>query len=197
MPKIDDIAFEEKRAHILSAARMVFAEKSYQIATIKDILQVAGISNGALFVYFRSKREILLCIIDENLTLFRQRIDHIIEESHLHDRETVLVHLLEMVRQISLSPGRAMSLHVWSAAMVDPVIKGHLDLHFTSIVKSLTALVDQFKLRGQLGAATSTARVAQALFAFFIPGYILQLLMFPTMEPKAYLLAHRGLWQGK
>lgn len=196
MPKIDDIAFEEKRAHIVTAARMVFADKGYQAATIKDILLKAGISNGALFVYFPSKRDILLHIIDENLGLFHARIEDIINESHRYEREDVLIMLLELVRQISLSPGRAMSLHAWSAGMVDPIIKKRLDLHFARILKSLTSLIDQFKDRGQLAKSTSAARVAQALFAFFLPGYILQLLMFPTMEPQAYLMAHRGLWQG-
>jgi AcrR family transcriptional regulator len=49
MPKINQLLIDEKRKFIIDVARLVFAEKGYQGATIKDILNAAGISNGALF----------------------------------------------------------------------------------------------------------------------------------------------------
>ena len=56
MPKLTEIVFLEKRQHILMCARQVFAQRGYEAATIKDLLTACGISNGALFVYFKSKR---------------------------------------------------------------------------------------------------------------------------------------------
>jgi len=62
MPKIKRDLFDEKRNFIIDAAHLVFSERGYDGATIKDVLSAAGISNGALFIYFKSKREILLAV---------------------------------------------------------------------------------------------------------------------------------------
>ena len=82
MPKLKEAVFLEKRQHILMCARQVFAINGYESTTIKDILIASGISNGGLFVYFKSKRDILLAIIDETLGLFCNRIDEIADLSH-------------------------------------------------------------------------------------------------------------------
>jgi AcrR family transcriptional regulator len=194
MPKLKEAVFLEKRQHILMCARQVFAQRGYEAATIKDILIASGISNGALFVYFKNKRDILLAIIDENLGLFCNRIDEIADSSHEIEREEAFVLLLEMVRQISLGAGRAMSLHVWSASMVDDVIKSHMQLHFQGILLAITRLLANLQKEGKLSKSVNVNKSAHALFALYIPGYIVQLLFISAMEPRAYMDAHRDLW---
>jgi hypothetical protein len=102
--------------------------------------------------------------------------------------------LLELVRQISLGPGRAMSLHAWSAAMVDPLVKECVDKHFNALIQSFSVLARRLHAHGQLGPETNPTRAAHAMFSLVIPGYILQLLMFSSMEPRTYLNAHRSVW---
>ena len=145
MPKLKEVIFLEKRQHILMCARQVFASQGYEATKIQHILKAAGISNGALFVYFQSKKDLLLTIIDENLGMFYQRIDEIADLSHELERDETLVMLLDLVRQISLGAGRAMSLHVWSAATVDDEIKSHLQMHFKKILRSITKLLSSLK----------------------------------------------------
>jgi len=194
MPKLKEAIFLEKRQHILMCARQVFASQGYEATKIQHILKAAGISNGALFVYFKSKRDILLAIIDENLGTFCQRIDEIADLSHELEREETLVMLLDLVRQISLGAGRAMSLHVWSASMVDEVIKSHMEMHYKKILRSITKLLSSLKKEGKLAESVNVNKAAYGLFALFIPGYIVQLLFISAMEPRAYLHAHRDLW---
>lgn len=194
MPKIKRDLFDEKRNFIIDAAHLVFSERGYDGATIKDVLSAAGISNGALFIYFKSKREILLAVMEQKLNVFNARMDGIVDESKEYDREEVLLLLLEMVRQTLLGPSRAMILHVWSAAMVDPVIRASLDKHFEVTIKSLSKLARKMRDSGQMGPAIHPDRVAHALFSLCISGYVIQLLMFPVMEPRTYLHSHRNLW---
>jgi len=194
MPKLKEAVFLEKRQHILMCARQVFAQRGYEAATIKDILIASGISNGALFVYFKSKSDILLAIIDENLGLFCNRIDEIADSSHEMKREEAYVMLLDMVRQISLGAGRAMSLHVWSASMADNVIKSHLQMHYQRILRAITRLLANLQKEGKLAKSVKVHKAAHGLFAFFIPGYIVELLFISVMEPRAYMDAHKDLW---
>ena len=87
-----------------------------------------------------------------------------------------------------------MSLHVWSAAMVDEVIKEHLQKHYGRILRSITRLLSKLLKEGTLSKSANVNKSANGLFALFIPGYIVQLLFVSTMEPRAYLEAHRDLW---
>ncbi len=55
----------ERRAQILRAARSVFVEKGYLAARVQDIAKRAGLSKGAVYFYFSSKRELFLALVAE------------------------------------------------------------------------------------------------------------------------------------
>lgn len=54
----------EKRERILNAAMKVFAEKGYKNTSTDEIVKEAGISKGALFHYFNSKKELFIYLYD-------------------------------------------------------------------------------------------------------------------------------------
>jgi AcrR family transcriptional regulator len=49
-----------RRAQLLDAAAHVFSHKGYEKATTKEIAEVADVSEGTLFNYFATKRELLI-----------------------------------------------------------------------------------------------------------------------------------------
>jgi AcrR family transcriptional regulator len=53
-----------REAQILDAAAAVFAEKGFSRATTKEIADVANVSEGTIYNYFGSKRDLLLGIAD-------------------------------------------------------------------------------------------------------------------------------------
>jgi AcrR family transcriptional regulator len=55
----------EKRERILAAARTVFEECGYGRAQVDDIAARAGIATGALYLSFRSKRQLLVELMNE------------------------------------------------------------------------------------------------------------------------------------
>ena len=60
---------DKKRLAILNAAADVFAREGYHHASISDICKNAGISNGALYKYFKNKEDLFLCLIDYGIEL--------------------------------------------------------------------------------------------------------------------------------
>jgi len=62
---------EEKRAanrrRLLDAAREVFGLRGYHDATIEEIADVSGLSNGAVYYNFKSKDELFFAIFDEHI----------------------------------------------------------------------------------------------------------------------------------
>lgn len=54
----------ERRETILEAAARVFARKGFDKATTREIAQEAGVSEGTIYNYFTSKRELLTALAD-------------------------------------------------------------------------------------------------------------------------------------
>jgi AcrR family transcriptional regulator len=69
----------ERRAAILDAALMVFAERSYAGATTAQIARQAGVSEPILYRHFASKRDLYIACLDEAWQRIRSRIEAEIE----------------------------------------------------------------------------------------------------------------------
>lgn len=55
----------ERKSQILRAARAVFIEQGYLAARMEDVAKRAGLSKGAVYFYFPSKRDLLMAIVGE------------------------------------------------------------------------------------------------------------------------------------
>lgn len=64
MPKISAEAMKDRERALVAAAREVFASKGYEGATTSDIARAAGVSEGLVYRYFLSKRELLQAVLD-------------------------------------------------------------------------------------------------------------------------------------
>lgn len=56
----------DKRAAIMRAATAVFAANGYSNSKVADIARVAGVADGTVYLYFKSKEEILRSIFNRN-----------------------------------------------------------------------------------------------------------------------------------
>jgi AcrR family transcriptional regulator len=56
-----------RRRKLLDAAQRLFAEKGYDATSIDDITSRAGTASGSFYVYFRSKRQLLIVLMHELL----------------------------------------------------------------------------------------------------------------------------------
>ncbi len=97
--KITDLP-SDRRTQILQAALTVFLQKGYLEATIQDIAQEAGISSAAIYLYFDSKEDLFLSLI-ENLS-FQDVLEEI--NSVLEHKEEIE---LEDVRQALIKAAEA------------------------------------------------------------------------------------------
>jgi AcrR family transcriptional regulator len=64
-----------RRNQILDAATHVFAAKGFHGATIRQIAQQAGIADGTIYIYFKTKTDLLLGILNRLNESDRRRAD--------------------------------------------------------------------------------------------------------------------------
>lgn len=60
-------AVADKREAILRAATRVFARNGYFNSKVADIAREAGVADGTVYLYFKSKEEILHSVFDRNM----------------------------------------------------------------------------------------------------------------------------------
>src|SRR6476469_11262783 len=60
----------DKREAILRSAVKVFAQKGFFNSKVSDIAGEAGIADGTVYLYFKSKDEILHSIFDQAMAVF-------------------------------------------------------------------------------------------------------------------------------
>jgi TetR/AcrR family fatty acid metabolism transcriptional regulator len=107
------LAISDKHEAILRAATTVFARNGYFNSKVADIARAAGVADGTVYLYFKSKEEILHCIFDrsvgEALEAARKRVERITDAreklrqiAHLHlerlgaDRDLAVVFQVEL-----------------------------------------------------------------------------------------------------
>lgn len=72
---------EEKRKKIIEAGKDEFSSVSLDEASIKNIAEKAGIARGSFYQYFKSKKDLLFFILEENRETKEKKLNRIIKES--------------------------------------------------------------------------------------------------------------------
>ena len=76
MPKVSEEHLEARRAQILEGARRAFATYGYDGATVARLEEETGLSRGAIFHYYRGKKELFIALA---VDLSRRYVDLIVE----------------------------------------------------------------------------------------------------------------------
>jgi AcrR family transcriptional regulator len=74
MPKLKPAIQQARREHILDAAEQCFARAGFHRTTVQDICKQAGVSPGALYVYFDSKEALIAGICERDRADFAERL---------------------------------------------------------------------------------------------------------------------------
>jgi len=71
----------EKYNLILDAAVKVFAAHGFHKAQVSKIAKEAGVADGTIYLYFKNKEDILIC-------LFKEKLGELVEKFHLSIEQT-------------------------------------------------------------------------------------------------------------
>ncbi|ATP41923.1 hypothetical protein CSE16_18895 [Solibacillus sp. R5-41] len=80
-PKVTKQYKENRKFEILKAAETVFCQKGFEPTTMKDVVEVSGMSRGGVYQYFSSTEEMLKCILNERDEQFEKKIHNLIQSN--------------------------------------------------------------------------------------------------------------------
>ncbi len=70
----DQSLVQARQAQIVEAARRVFREKGFHPATVREIGDAAGMTQGTLYNYARSKGDLLFLVLDELVREYQEAV---------------------------------------------------------------------------------------------------------------------------
>jgi AcrR family transcriptional regulator len=152
----------ERPAEILEAAATVFAQQGYDRATTREIAALAGVSEGTLYRYFDSKRDILLAVIDQTGESWMHDLDDI--EPGTFDE--VLTQM--MAQRMHAANRHPLTILTLQQAMLDPEVGRHFDVR---IAEAQDHIMERFRQLVEAGALRPIAPfVAEEAFGSIIMG---------------------------
>ena len=169
VPKVSAQYRDERRAHILAAARRCFVRDGFHQTSIQDLLHEAGMSSGAVYRYFDSKDAMIVAIAEENL----DQIVAIVRESVAHgaDPGAALAAALEFASSRHADDGfAAIALVGWSEALRNPALAARLRESFD---QAGAALAETARASSPPDTELAPDVLAKTLLCV-LPGYLLQ-----------------------
>ena len=96
---IPDFGLPEKEEKILKSAIRIFSEKGFSASTTSEIAKDAGVAEGTIFRYFKTKKDILRGILIQGINLVSGKIimdgvEKILNEPGQKDLRTILKELI-------------------------------------------------------------------------------------------------------
>jgi TetR/AcrR family fatty acid metabolism transcriptional regulator len=71
----------DKRDRILRAAVKVFARKGFYASRVSEIARAAGVADGTIYLYFKSKDELLTSLFEDRMVRLLERMRRAAEDS--------------------------------------------------------------------------------------------------------------------
>lgn len=144
MPKVVPEYKEEAKERIIQAALQAYSEKGYHETTMNDVARRLGVSKGALYLYFKSKDELLTVIIERWNRTMRNTLVSSFEGK---DLDKSLKALFDHVAEDPINR-MGLSFELISEASRNPSIRKVLSEAYEKNLKTLTEFLHKHDKRG-------------------------------------------------
>ncbi len=152
----------DKRDRILDAAVSVFAKTGFHATKVSDIARVAGVADGTIYLYFRSKEELLV-------SLFEDRVERLLRymERELAKQETARQKFRRIVElQLGILQDERELAEVVTIILREStkLIKEFAAPKFMEYLDAIAKVVAEGQARGEFRSDVSPHLVARATF---------------------------------
>ena len=193
MPKITEAKRESRRQQILDAALTCFSRDGFHATTTADIVRESGLSQGALYLYFATKDDIVVALADD-----RHQGEVFLNALAKSEQDPIagLMLLVELYGKTLGDPRRAdmrrVGIQGWAEALRSPRILGSVVEGFSTVRAAIVELIARGQRTGQIRPEVEPDAAARAMIAVF-QGLVLQLAWGEDVDLSACGTLIRGM----
>lgn len=152
----------DKRERILAAAVKVFAKNGFHGTRVSDVAKAAGVADGTIYLYFRSKEELLVSLFEDRVN---KLLSYMKEElPKLPDAPSRLRRIIEL--QLGLLEGERDLAEVVTVILRQStkLIREYAAPKFGSYLDTIARVVSEGQAAGDFRSDVSPHLVARATF---------------------------------
>jgi TetR/AcrR family transcriptional regulator, fatty acid metabolism regulator protein len=152
----------DKRERILDAAVRVFAKKGFHATRVSEVAKAAGVADGTIYLYFKSKDELLV-------SLFEDRVEHLLAfmQTELPATAGASAKLRRIIElQLGLLEGERDLAEVVTVILRQStkLMKEYAAPKFTAYLDAIARVVADGQATGELRGDVSPHLAARAIF---------------------------------
>jgi TetR/AcrR family transcriptional regulator, transcriptional repressor of aconitase len=196
MPKISEEKRQARRDQILDASWRCFSKKGIHSTSMDDIVREANLSFGAVYLYYKSKEELILAAFASAFQAMRQILSPIL----LADDPLPPPDFVREIAKVITSHAHRDGLNFgvaflmgWSEAQSNPKLKEIIVAGQLAYREAAAVAIRKWQKRGDLAAKGNPENVAKVLLSFFL-GFIVQSAMLGAIEPDVAVKGFEGLF---
>jgi AcrR family transcriptional regulator len=151
MPRISDVARQERKQQLIEAAWRCAGRMGYSQLTVDDVCAEAEVSKGAFYGYFSSKQDLLIALLEEDAVELDGLLDNL-SQRNLSNVDRLRSFAREMCERGSDQARVQVRSDLWAAILTEPLIRERM----VSAVGRRRAV-----LRGWIEVAVSEGEIAE------------------------------------
>ena len=151
-----------KRERILEAAIKIFAEKGFFGAKVAEIAREAGVADGTIYLYFKSKDDLLICLFEDRMERINAALrEHLAKES---TAEAKLRRFIEMHLRLVEEHRELVEVLTIELRQSAKFMREYRNPRFAEFLKLLAAIIEEGQRTGELRPHISPTLAARAIF---------------------------------
>lgn len=192
MPRVSQEHRDARRQQILDAARRCFIRNGFHATTMQDVFRESGLSAGAVYGYFKSKKELIAAIAAVNLGVAGDVFDDLDETDPPPLGELIGTFTHRLWERNGETDLAKLVGQVWAEAIRSPEIAEIFQQKLHIALNPLSRAVRIYQDAGRLSAEIDPEVLASTVAAF-IQGFMLQLAMRDDVDVADFETGIRAL----
>ena len=153
---------EDKRRRIIDAAVEVFAEKGFFGAKVSEVAEAAGVADGTIYLYFKSKDEILISLFEEKMDEIIRGLTELL--AALDDPETKMRRYIRAHLQLVAEQPHLMQVLTVELRQSARFIKEYWPQGFKKYLSIIGAILEEGQAKGVFRKDLDPVVFRRALF---------------------------------
>jgi TetR/AcrR family fatty acid metabolism transcriptional regulator len=152
----------DKRERILAAAERVFARRGFFAARVSEIAKDAGVADGTIYLYFKSKDDLLISVFETRMSQVNEALRTAIA-AHTAPIEQLRAFIRVYLRLVHDEPAAAEVLTI-ELRQSSKFMKEYENPQFADFLRMLGGIIATGQQRGELEASIPSHVAARMIF---------------------------------
>jgi TetR/AcrR family transcriptional regulator, fatty acid metabolism regulator protein len=151
----------DKRERILASAMRVFARKGFFGAKVADIAADAGIADGTIYLYFKSKDDLLISFFESQMERFKDAFEDALGAASAPEKlRRIIAAYMSLVAENRVA-AEVVTIELRQSAKF---MKEYANPRFAAFLKMLASVIDEGQRQGTLAPGMPPPVAARAIF---------------------------------